>query len=99
VERTGPKESYPLDKVALGSLSIAETYVVGISNHRPYSPSDAEILDHLDIKRSRLSQISNRLLKFGILQVRPSGRTRKYSLTQAARAQLLAWGALKGGEA
>ena len=99
VERTGPKESYALDKVALGTLTIAETYVVGISNSRAFSPSDPEILGHLDIKRSRLSQISNRLLKFGILQVRPSGRTRKYSLTQAARAQLLAWGALKGGEA
>ena len=98
-ERLGAKESYALDKIALGSLSIAETYVVGVSNQRAFSPSDAEILQHLDIKRSRLSQISNRLLKHGILQVRPSGRTRKYVLTQAARAQLLAWGALKGGEA
>jgi hypothetical protein len=98
-ERLGAKESYALDKIALGSLSIAETYVVGVSNQRAFSPSDAEILQHLDIKRSRLSQISNRLLKHGILQVRLSGRKRKYMLTQAARAQLLAWGALKGGEA
>jgi DNA-binding MarR family transcriptional regulator len=55
------------------------------------------MLEHLQIKRARLSQISNRLLKNGILQVRQVGRSRKYSLTQAARAQLIAWGALEGG--
>lgn len=97
--RLGEKESYALNTTVLRALTSSESYVVGISNHRPFSPSDPEILGHLDIKRSRLSQISNRLLKHGILQVRPSGRARKYSLTQAARAQLIAWGALKGGEA
>ncbi len=57
------------------------------------------MLSHLSIKRSRLSQINNRLLKHGILQARQSGRSRQYSLTQAARAQLVAWGGLAGGDA
>lgn len=99
VERMGPRESYPLDKHLLGSLNSTDAYVVSIANQRQYSPSDATMLDHLSIKRSRLSQISNRLLKHGILQARQSGRTRKYSLTQAARAQLVAWGGLHGGDA
>ena len=99
VERMGPRESHPLDKHLLGSLNSTDAYVVSIANQRQYSPSDATMLDHLSIKRSRLSQISNRLLKHGILQARQSGRTRKYSLTQAARAQLVAWGGLHGGDA
>ena len=57
------------------------------------------MLQHLGVKRARLSQISNRLLKNGILQARQVGRSRKFSLTQAARAQLIAWGALKAGDA
>ena len=99
VERYGPKQDYPLDKVALGVLNPAEAYVVAVAHERAYSPSDKAMLNHLAIKRARLSQISNRLLKHGILQARTVGRARKYSLTQAARAQLIAWGALKGGEA
>ncbi|MEK9650614.1 MAG: ATP-binding protein [Poseidonia sp.] len=99
VERYGPKQDYPLDKVVLGVLSPAEAYVVAVAHERAFSPSDAAMLNHLAIKRARLSQISNRLLKHGILQARTVGRARKYSLTQAARAQLIAWGALKGGEA
>ena len=64
----------------------------------PTPLSDEELLTHLSIKRARLSQISNRLLKHGILQARQVGRSRKYTLTQAARAQLVAWGAIAGGE-
>ena len=81
----------------LGSLNANESYVVSVAHERDYSPSDAEVLARLSIKRSRLSQISNRLLKHGILQARQVGRSRKYSLTQAARAQLTAWGAVGGG--
>lgn len=99
VERLGPRESYPLDKHLLGSLNSADAYVVSVADQRPYSPSDDDMLSHLAIKRSRLSQISNRLLKHGILQARQSGRSRQYSLTQAARAQLVAWGGLAGGDA
>ena len=88
----GPKESHPLDKHLLSSLSHSEAYVVSEANERDFSPSDEEILTHLSIKRARLSQISNRLLKGGILQARKVGRHRKYILTQMARAQLEAWG-------
>ncbi len=95
-ELEGPREAYTLDKHALTSLNPAESYVVSVAHQQAYSPSDGHILAHLRIKRARLSQISNRLLKRGILQVRQVGRSRKYSLTQAARAQLVAWGAVGG---
>ena len=72
--------------------------MVSIANTRKYSPSDKEILGHLKIKRPRLSQISNKLLKFGILNVRMQGRSRYFELTQAARAQLMAWGIIGGGK-
>ena len=98
-ERTGPNESYALNKHLLGSLNSNESYVVALAHERAYSPSDVDMLTHMNIKRARLSQISNRLLKHGILQARQVGRARKYSLTQAARAQLMAWGAISGGGA
>ena len=92
------KQDYPLNPIALSSLNNNESYVVSIANTRKYSPSDKEILEHLKIKRSRLSQISNKLLKSGILNVRMQGRSRYFELTQAARAQLMAWGIIGGGE-
>ena len=92
------KQDYPLDPIALSSLNNNESYVVSIANTRKYSPSDKEILEHLKIKRPRLSQISNKLLKSGILNVRMQGRSRYFELTQAARAQLMAWGIIGGGE-
>ena len=95
-EREGPREAYALDKHALSALNPSESYVVSVAHQRNYSPSDESILAFLSIKRARLSQISNRLLKHGILQVQQVGRTRKFSLTQAARAQLMAWGAVGG---
>ena len=98
-ERTGPNESYALNKHLLSSLNSNESYVVALAHERAYSPSDVDMLTHMNIKRARLSQISNRLLKHGILQARQVGRSRKYSLTQAARAQLMAWGAISGGDA
>ena len=98
-ERHGPRELHALNKHVLGSLNASESYVVSVAHERDFSPSDASLLNHLCIKRARLSQISNRLLKSGVLQVKQVGRSRKYSLTQAARAQLVAWGALQGGEA
>ena len=92
------KQDYPLNPIALSSLNNNESYVVSIANTRKYSPSDKEILEHLKIKRPRLSQISNKLLKSGILNVRMQGRSRYFELTQAARAQLMAWGIIGGGE-
>jgi DNA-binding MarR family transcriptional regulator len=71
--------------------------VISIAHYRRYSPSDEELLGQLNIKRARLSQISNRLLKAGILSVHALGRNRYYELTQAARAQLIAWNVI-GGE-
>ena len=92
------KQDYPLNPVALSSLNNNESYVVSIANTRKYSPSDKEILGHLKIKRPRLSQISNKLLKSGILNVRMQGRSRYFELTQSARAQLMAWGIIGGGK-
>ena len=42
--------------------------------------------------------ISNKLLKLGILNVRMKGRNRYFELTQAAKAQLVAWGIIGGDE-
>lgn len=92
------KQDYPLNPIALSSLNNNESYVVSIANTRKFSPSDKEILEHLKIKRSRLSQISNKLLKSGILSVRMHGRSRYFELTQTARAQLMAWGIIGGAE-
>lgn len=86
------KQDFPLNPTTLSSLNNSESYVVSIANNRKYSPSDKEILEHLKIKRPRLSQISNKLLKSGILSVRMQGRSRYFELTQTARAQLMAWG-------
>jgi DNA-binding MarR family transcriptional regulator len=92
------KTDYPLDSLALSSLTSNESYVLSIARLRRYSPSDKEILTHLGIKRPRLSQISNKLLKLGILNVRMKGRNRYFELTQAAKAQLIAWGVIGGDE-
>jgi len=92
------KTDYPLDSLALSSLTSNESYVLSIARLRRYSPSDKEILNHLAIKRPRLSQISNKLLKLGILNVRMKGRSRYFELTQAAKAQLIAWGVIGGDE-
>ena len=92
------KTDYPLDSLALSSLTSNESYVLSIARSRRYSPSDKEILKHLEIKRPRLSQISNKLLKLGILNVRMKGRSRYFELTQAAKAQLIAWGVIGGDE-
>lgn len=92
------KTDYPLDSLALSSLNSNESYVLSIARLRKYSPSDKEILSNLEIKRPRLSQISNKLLKLGILNVRMKGRSRYFELTQAAKAQLIAWGVIGGDE-
>jgi Mn-dependent DtxR family transcriptional regulator len=51
--------------------------------------------DRLGVKRPRLSQICNHLQRAGLLEVRQEGRSRKFSLTNDARAQLIAWGMLE----
>jgi len=94
---SGTKQDYPLNATVLSALTGHEIAVISIAHYRRYSPSDEELLGQLEIKRARLSQISNRLLKAGILSVRTLGRNRYYELTQAARAQLIAWNVI-GGE-
>ena len=97
-EKQGEKQDFTLNPLVLSSLSNSESYVVSIAQQRRFSPSDKEILSELKIKRPRLSQISNRLLKSGILNVRTVGRSRYFQLTQSARAQLTAWGLIGGVE-
>ena len=94
----GQQVDYPLNPTVLSSLSSTESYVLSIARVRDYSPSDKEILQHLGIKRPRLSQISNKLLKSGILDARMKGRSRYYKITQSAKAQLIAWGIIGGDE-
>ncbi len=94
---SGSKQDYALNATILSALTSHEIAVISIAHYRKYSPSDEELLEQLRIKRARLSQISNRLLKAGILSVRTIGRNRYYELTQAARAQLIAWNVI-GGE-
>ncbi len=94
-KRFGEKIDYPLNPTVLSSLNSSESYVLSIAKVRKYSPSDKEILAHLEVKRPRLSQISNKLLKSGILNARMKGRNRYYELTQSAKAQLIAWGVME----
>ena len=95
--KSGERISHPLNPSLLSDLSPHEAVVVATANERKYSPSDQELLQELNIKRARLSQISNRLHKGGILNARKVGKSRLFTLTQSARAQLSAWN-LMGGE-
>ena len=97
--KLGHRNEYPLNGMALQRLSSTEIYVVTIASKRMFSPSDEEMLRHLNIRRSRLSQISNSLLKAGILTSRMVGRKSMYTLTNNARAQLVVWSNAKGGAA
>ena len=95
--KIGGKEEHPLNVQVLTSLTKAETIVVSIAQQRSVSPSDKQLLEKLNIKRARLSQICNRLHKAGILDVRVVGRSRMFGLTRTALAQMMAWG-LVGGD-
>ncbi len=97
--KLGHRNEYPLNGMALQRLSSTEIYVVTIASKRMFSPSDEEMLRHLNIRRSRLSQISNSLLKAGILTSRMVGRKSMYTLTNNARAQLVVWSNAEGGGA
>ena len=95
--KIGGKEEHPLNVQVLTSLTKAESIVVSIAQQRSVSPSDKQLLEKLNIKRARLSQICNRLHKAGILDVRMVGRSRMFGLTRTALAQMMAWG-LVGGD-
>ena len=89
---------HPLDVALLSNLSANEIAVLAVARERKFSPSDHFLLADLGVKRSRLSQISSRLLKGGVLNARTVGRSRFYTMTSTAKAQLAAWG-VQGGEA
>ena len=89
---------HPLDVALLSNLSANEIAVLAVARERKFSPSDHSLLTDLGVKRSRLSQISSRLLKGGVLNARTVGRSRFYTMTSTAKAQLAAWG-VQGGEA
>lgn len=89
---------HPLDVALLSNLSANEIAVLAVARERNFSPSDHSLLADLGVKRSRLSQISSRLLKGGVLNARTVGRSRFYTMTSTAKAQLTAWG-VQGGEA
>lgn len=91
------KTEFGLNVHVLTSLTQSETIVVSVAQQRNISPSDKHLLEKLNIKRARLSQICNRLHKAGILDVRMVGRSRMFGLTRTALAQMMAWG-LVGGE-
>ena len=94
----GPKESYDLNPAVLGRLNSGKPMWWRLLKSVLIHPQ-TQRCSNISVSSEPLSQISSRLLKNGILQVRQAGRSRKYNLTQAARAQLIAWGALKAGDA
>ena len=91
----GHKESNPLDVHTLRNLSKSEAVLVEVASSREFSPSDNRLRDRLNVGRPRMSQMSNRLYRAGILSVQQKGRTRMFKLTNDARAQLIAWGMME----
>ena len=88
----------PLRVQALKELNAGQAIVVEAASQREISPSDARVLARLGVKRARLSQLCNGLHKDGVLDVAQRGRSRVFTLSASARAQLRAWNLL-GGEA
>ncbi len=91
----GKKESHPLNIGVLRNLNKSETILIEVTSQRSISPSDARMLDRLNVKRARLSQICNRLLRAGILEVNTKEKSRFFSLSRDAKVQLIAWGLLE----
>ena len=87
-------QSISLDIERLRRLSAHEREIMEVASQREFSPSDDFLRSRLDVKRPRMSQLANGLYKAGILAVRQHGRSRWFSLTNDARAQLIAWGML-----
>ena len=96
--RLTEKEEHVLSIAVLSSLTSSESVVVAEAKGRNISPSDKALLGKLSIKRSRLSQICNRLHKAGILHARMVGRSCMFGLSRSALAQLIAWGIIGGDE-
>lgn len=98
-----PKEDLeqerPLEISIFTNLNKKEAKVLAKGIDKEITPSDKEILDELDVKRPRLSQICNKLQKSGVFKSKKIGRSRYFSITSTAKAQMKAWGMLdQGGE-
>ena len=76
-------------------LNKSETILIEVTSQRSISPSDTRMLDRLGVKRARLSQICNRLLRAGILEVNTKEKSRFFSLSRDAKVQLIAWGLME----
>ncbi len=94
----GALQHRPLRTQALRELNAGQAVVVEAASQREVSPSDVGLLKRLGVKRARLSQICNGLHRDGVLDVAQRGRSRVFTLSSGARAQLKAWNLL-GGEA
>ena len=98
-----PKENLeqerPLEISIFTNLNKKEAKVLAKGIDKEITPSDKEILEELDVKRPRLSQICNKLQKSGVFKSKKIGRSRYFSITSTAKAQMKAWGMLdQGGE-
>ena len=98
-----PKENLeqekPLQISIFTNLNKKEAKVLAKGIDKEITPSDKEILEELDVKRPRLSQICNKLQKSGVFKSKKIGRSRYFSITSTAKAQMKAWGMLdQGGE-
>lgn len=98
-----PKEKMeyeqPLNIDVFTNLNEKEARVLAFGLENEITPSNPEILDELKVKRPRLSQICNKLQKNGVFRSKKIGRSRFFSVTSTARAQMRAWGMLEfGGE-
>ncbi len=89
------EQSMPLNIERMRNLAEHERVIVEIAAQREFSPSDEYLGNRLAVKRPRMSQLANGLYRSGILSVRKHGRSRWFSLTNDARAQLVAWGLLE----
>ena len=97
--KENPEEEMPLQISIFTNLNKKEAKVLAKGIEKEITPSDKAILDELDVKRPRLSQICNKLLKSGVFKSKKIGRSRYFSITSTAKAQMKAWGMLdQGGE-
>ena len=96
-----PKEKMeyeqPLNTDVFTNLNEKEARVLAFGLENEITPSNPEILDELMVKRSRLSQICNKLQKNGVFRSKKIGRSRFFSVTSTAKAQMRAWGMLESG--
>ncbi|RZD45163.1 MAG: hypothetical protein CXT69_03300 [Methanobacteriota archaeon] len=91
-----PPQSVALNAEHLRNLCSNEALLIETALQREFSPSDETLMNGLNVRRPRMSQLCNGLQKAGIFKVRKIGRSRLFSITNDARAQMIAWGLLEG---